>query len=186
MDEMALLSVVLDKTGALIGGVQPSQWEQPTPCTEWDVRALTAHILGWMQVFDAAANGGAFDGDPADYRLGDDPAADFRAMADSMVAGWREGGTDRTVRLTMGELPGAMAMNMTLMEYMTHGWDLATATSQQVPFSDEEAEQVLDRARATLKPEYRGPGTAMGEEAEAPAGAPAAARLAAFMGRRVA
>ena len=185
MDDVDLLSGVLDKTGALITGVQPDQWESPTPCEEWDVRALVEHILGWMQVFDAAANGRAFDGDPADFRLGDDPAADFRAMADSMVAGWRKGGTERTVRLTTGELPGAMAMNMTLMEYTTHGWDLATATGQPVPFSDEEAEQVLDRARATLKPEYRGPDTAMGEETEAPAGAPAAARLAAFMGRRV-
>ena len=184
MDETALLSDVLDKTGTIIAGVEPDQWEGSTPCTDWDVRALVAHILGWMQVFDAAANGGAFEGDPAAYRLGDDPAGDFRSMADSMVEGWRKGGKDRTVRLTMGELPAAMAFDMTLMEYMTHGWDLATATGQPVPFSDDEAEQVLERARGTLKPEYRGPDTAMGEEVEVPADSPAIVRLAAFMGRR--
>jgi hypothetical protein len=54
-----------------------------------------------------------------------------------------------------------------------------------VPFTDAEAEQVLERAQATLKPEYRGPDTAMGEPQEAPAGAPAVDRLAAFMGRQV-
>ena len=185
MDEIALLSDVLGKTGALIDGVKPEQWDQRTPCDEWDVRALVEHILGWMEVFDAGANGGLFEGDPADYRLGDDPAGDFRASADSMIEGWRNGGTDRTVRLTMGELPAPMALNMTLMEYMTHGWDLATATGQPVPYSDAEAEQVLEAAHATLKPEYRGPDTAMGEPQEAPAGAPAVDRLAAFMGRRV-
>ena len=185
MDETDLLRDVLDGTGCLVAGVGAEQWELPTPCEEWDVRALVEHVLGWMQVFDAAANGGAFDGDPADYRLGDDPAADFRAMADSIVDGWRTGGMDRTVRLTTGEMPAPMVFNMTLMEYTTHGWDLATATGQPVPFSDEEAEQVLDRARATLRPEYRGPGTAMGDEVEPPAGAPAADRLAAFMGRHV-
>ena len=185
MDDLDLLSGVLDKTGTLIAGVQPDQWEQSTPCHEWDVRALVEHILGWMQVFDAGANGGLFEGDPGAYRLGDDPAGAFRASADSMIEGWRKGGTDRTVRLTMGELPARMALNMTLMEYTTHGWDLATATGQSVPFADAEAEQVLERARGTLKPEYRGPDTAMGEEQEAPAGAPAADRLAAFMGRPV-
>jgi uncharacterized protein (TIGR03086 family) len=185
MDDVDLLSGVLDKTGALIAGVQSDQWERPTPCAEWDVRALVEHILGWMEVFDAGANGWSFEGDPADYRLGDDPAGAFRASAASMVAGWRKGGTDRTIRLTMGELPASMALNMTLMEYMTHGWDVATATGQQVPFTDAEAKQVLERARATLKPEYRGPDTALGEEQAAPAGAPAVAQLAAFMGRAV-
>lgn len=183
MDDVDLLSDVLDKTGGLIAGVQPDQWERRTPCEEWDVRALVEHILGWMQVFDAAANGGSFEGDPAAYQLGDDPAGDFRASADSLVAGWREGGTDRTVKLTMGEMPAPMVLNMTLMEYMTHGWDLATATGQHVPFADDEAEHVLERARATLKPEYRGQGTAMGEEVHVPAEAPAVVRLAAFMGR---
>ena len=185
MDDVDLLSGVLDKTGTVIAGVHPDQWGSPTPCKEWDVRALVEHILGWMEVFAAAANGGAFEGDPGDYRLGDDPAGAFRASAASMVQGWRQGGTDRTVRLTMGELPASMALNMTLMEYMTHGWDVATATGQPLPFTDAEAEQVLERAHATLKPEYRGPDTAMGEPQEAPAGAPAVDRLAAFMGRQV-
>jgi uncharacterized protein (TIGR03086 family) len=185
MDEMDLLRDVLDGTGGLVAGVRPDQWGLPTPCAEWDVRALVEHILGWLQVFDAAANGGTFEGDPGNYRLGDDPAGAFRASADGLAEGWRTGGTDRTVRLTTGELPGAMVLNMTLMEYMTHGWDLATATGQPVPFGDEEAEDVIERARATLRPEYRGPGTAMGDEVEAPAGASAVDRLAAFMGRRV-
>ena len=185
MDEIALLSDVLDSTGALIAGVKPDQWEQSTPCAEWDVRALVEHILGWMQVFDAGANGGLFEGDPGAYRLGDDPAGAFRTSAAGMIEGWRKGGTDRTVRLTMGELPAPMVLNMTLMEYMTHGWDLATATGQSMPYSDAEAEQVLERAHATLKPEYRGPDTAMGEPQEAPVGAPAVDQLAAFMGRSV-
>ena len=184
MDEMALLSDVMDKTGALVSGVQPDQWDQPTPCSDWDVRGLVEHILGWMEVFAAGANGGAYDGDPAAYRLGDDPAGDFRTLADSLVDGWRTGGKDRTIRLTMGELPAAMAFDMTLMEYMTHGWDLATATGQPVPFSEAEAEQVLERARKTLKPEYRGADTPMGEEVDVPADSPAVVKLAAFMGRR--
>jgi len=185
VDEIDLLTGVMGKTGDLIGGVGADQWGLATPCSDWDVRGLVEHILGWVRVFDQAANGGAFEGDPADYRLGDDPAGDFRASAARLVDGWRRGGKDRTVRLTMGEMPGAMVFDMTLMEYLTHGWDLSTATGQAVPFSDDEAEDVLTRARATLRPEYRGPDSAMGEEAEAPPGSSPVVQLAAFMGRPV-
>ena len=185
MGDVDLLEGVLGKTGAVIGGVRADQWDRPTPCSDWDVRALVEHILGWMRVFAAAADGSGFEGDPGDYALPDDPAGDFAAMAAGMVEGWRRHGTDRMVRLTSGELPGTAVLDMTLMEYVTHGWDLATATEQPLPFTDAEAEDVLVRARRTLRPEYRGPGTAMGEEAPAPGGAPAIARLAAFMGRAV-
>jgi uncharacterized protein (TIGR03086 family) len=185
MDELDLLSGVMGKTGALVAGVRDDQWASPTPCREWDVRRLVGHVVGWVRVFGVAANGDAFTGDPEDYPAGEDSAADFRRHADSLVAGWRAHGKDRTVRLTSGELPAAMVFDMTLMEYMTHGWDLATATGQPMPFTDAEAEDVLTRARATLRPEYRGPDTALGEETEAPPGASAVVRLAAFMGRTV-
>ena len=32
-----------------------------------------------------------------------------------------------------------MAFNMTVMEYMGHGWDLATATGQTPPFTEAQA-----------------------------------------------
>jgi uncharacterized protein (TIGR03086 family) len=185
VDDIALLDGVMAKAGDVITGVRTDQWELPTPCRDWDVRALVGHIVGWLRVFAAGANGEAFEGDPGDYQAGERSAEDFRRLADSLVAGWRAHGTDRTVRLTSGEMPAPMVLDMTLMEYMTHGWDLATATGQPVPFTDSEADDVLRRARVTLRPEYRGPDTAMGEEVEAPAGAAPIVRLAAFMGRDV-
>ena len=185
MEDLDLLSDVMTKTGDLIEVVRSDQWDLPTPCRDWDVRALVGHIVGWLRVFAAGAAGEAFEGDPADYLAGDSSADDFRRLTEVLVAGWDANGTDRTVRLTSGELPGAMVFDMTLMEYLTHGWDLATATGQPVPFTEVEAEDVLRRARATLRPEYRGPDTAMGEEVEVAADAPAMVRLAAFMGRDV-
>jgi uncharacterized protein (TIGR03086 family) len=185
MTDLDLLSSVMTKTGDVIEGVRSDQWDLPTPCRDWDVRDLVGHIVGWLRVFAAGAAGEVFEGDPADNRTGDSSAEDFRRLAGVLVAGWEANGTDRTVRLTSGELPGAMVFDMTLMEYATHGWDLATATGQSVPFTEVEAEDVLRRARATLRPEYRGPDTAMGEEVAVPADAPAMVRLAEFMGRDV-
>jgi uncharacterized protein (TIGR03086 family) len=116
-------------------------------------------------------------------RAGDDPAGEFRAAADSLVAGWRDNGLDRTVSISGGESPGEMAFNMTLMEYLTHGWDLAVGSGQPVPFTDEESEQVLARAERTLPAQYRGEGMPFGEIVPVAADAPAIDRLVGFMGR---
>jgi uncharacterized protein (TIGR03086 family) len=183
MDDIDLLSAVMAKAADLVDTVSPDQLDRPTPCSDWDVRGLLEHMVGWIRVFDVAANGDAYDGDPADYRLTDDYAARFRRSAESLVGGWREHGLDRTVRLTSGEMPAPTVFNMTLMEYVTHGWDLATAIGVPAPFTEDEAEATLERARQTLQPQYRG--DAIGAEVAAPDDAAATTRLAAFMGRAI-
>jgi uncharacterized protein (TIGR03086 family) len=79
--------------------------------------------------------------------------------------------------------PAESVFNMTLMEYLTHGWDLAVATGQPVPYSEAEAEEVLRRAEATLPPQYRGGDMPFGEIVPVADDAPAIDRLMGFMGR---
>src|SRR3954453_14966574 len=157
MDEIELLTGVLTKTGDLIEGVRPEQRSLPTPCSEFDVEALLDHIVGGVQVFEAGSEGRTYEGDPSEYHVDDDPAAQFRSSADALIASWAEHGLDRDVAISSGaEMPGQMVFNMTVMEYLAHGWDLATATDQPVPYTEEEAADVLARAKATLPPEYQG------------------------------
>jgi len=184
MDDIDLLSGILDKTGDLIAGVRSDQWTLPTPCPEYDVRTLMNHIVGWIQVFEAGCHGRAYEGDPNAYQCGDDPAGVFRAAASSLVSGWAAFGMDRQVRVSSGDLPGPMVFNMTLMEYLTHGWDLAVASGQEVPYTEVEAAATLARAEVTLPPEYRGGDMPFGPIVEVEPEAPAVARLVAFLGRR--
>jgi uncharacterized protein (TIGR03086 family) len=186
MDEISLLSSVMGKTGDLLAGVDDDQRGRPTPCPDYDVATLVDHIVGWAQAFEAGANLRRFGADPSAYRAPSaaDAVADFRAAADSIVAAWRDNGVDRTVRGTDGsDAPGEITFNMTLMEYTTHGWDLAIGSGQAVPFTETEAQAVLDRAEATLPAQYRGGDMPFGEIVDVPASAPAIDRLAAFMGR---
>jgi uncharacterized protein (TIGR03086 family) len=184
MEEVVLLTGILDKTGNVIAGVSVDQGGLPTPCEEYDVTTLVNHIVGWIRVFDAGSNGRAFEGDATAYRCGADPEAEFRAAASGVVAGWEAHGLDRPVRIISGELPGEMVFNMTLMEYLAHGWDLATATAQQPPYSEGEAAETLARAEVTLPSEYRGDGMPFGPSVPVDAGAPAIDRFVAFMGRQ--
>jgi uncharacterized protein (TIGR03086 family) len=183
MDKLPLLTGILTKTGDLIAGVRNDQWELSTPCPEYDVRALTDHIIGWIQVFDAGCHGRVFEGDASTFAAGADPAEEFRSAADSLVAGWDMYGFDRQVRITSGEMPAEFVFNMTVMEYLVHGWDLAVATGQEVPFTEEESTDVLERAEGTLPPEYRGDDMPFGEIVVIDSHEPATSRLAAFLGR---
>ena len=186
MDDVDLLESVLTKTGDLIAGVDEDQWGLPTPCPDFDVRALVNHLVGWIRTFDAGRHGRDADEDPAAYRAGEDPAAEFRAAATSLVAGWREHGLAAPARGSGAERPGEMVftVTVTVIEYLTHGWDLAVATGQALPFSDEESLAALARAQVTLLPQYRGEGMPFGEVVEVEPDATATQRLVAFLGRR--
>jgi uncharacterized protein (TIGR03086 family) len=185
MDDMTLLAAVLDKTADLIEGTPRAAWDKPTPCSEFTVRDLIAHMVGWAAPFEAAAQGRTPDSDPSAYEASERSAAEFRSAVDGIKAGWQANGTDRSVSLTGGgPLPGQMVVNMTLMEYLAHGWDLARATEQPMPYSEEEAQAVLDRAVTTLPEQYRGEGKPFGIIVDVPIEAPALERFAGFMGRQ--
>ena len=68
------------------------------------------------------------------------------------------------------------------MEFITHGWDLATATGQRVPYTSAEATAALDAGRQMLKPEYRGSDKSFGEEVATGSTDPVD-QLVAFLGR---
>ena len=183
MGDIDVLESVLLKEQRLVGNVRPDQLDDPTPCPEYDVRTLLNHIIGWMRSFAAGANERSFDEDVSAFST-DDYAGEFKAAADDLVTGWRLHGMDRTVRFATSEMPAAPVLGMTLMEYVTHGCDLAIATGQEVPFSDAELETTLARARENLPESFRGEGKAFGHIVDVPDDAPALDRLLGFLGRR--
>lgn len=167
-DDVALLESVLTKTEALITEVGPEQHLLRTPCADLPVRQLVDHLVGWARESARRLHGETADEDPNAYRS-DDPGAEFEAASARILDGLRA-----------AEQP-ALPPAMLLMEFITHGWDLATATGEPVTYSDDEAEAALAAGRTMLKPEYRG--DSFGPEVEPPEDATAVERLVAFMGR---
>lgn len=174
---------VLTKTTDLIGAVRTEHLPLPTPCPDYDVASLVDHLVGWMRMFAARVTGEPFDEDASAYKVEGDAAKEFAEAAERAVAGFQSRGIDRPVQLLGSELPGQAVLGMMLGEYVGHGWDLATATSQPVPFSDAEAEAALDGMRGMLTPDFRGPDKSFGYEVQPPADATPIERLMAFLGR---
>lgn len=172
----------LDKTfqhaHAVISGVRPEQHDDKTPCTEWNVRDLLAHMIGVVDGLGSAAAGLP----PQPFTLGPDPAAQFEQAAASALAGWRTPGVmDQIVDGGAGPMPGRVLAGINLLDTATHTWDLATATGQDAALPDDVAAAALEASRATISPEIR-PGR-FADEVTAPEGAGATGRLVAFLGR---
>ena len=184
MDKIEILSGVLAKTGDLMEGTKKDMRQLPTPCPEYKVEDLVNHIVGWLQVFDADCNGRSYEGDASQYHCQIHPATEFKAAATSLLDGWKKYGFDRKIKMMGNEMPAEMVFNMTVMEYITHGWDLAIATGQPIPYTEDEAQATYVRAVSTLPAQYRGDGQPFGNIVEVADSASAIDRLVGFMGRQ--
>ena len=181
-----LLVAVLSDLEPVVGRVTAEQLREPTPCTELDVGALRAHILGWLTTFAAgfADPGGQAPLDRLDgYTVPADPAGEVRSASAAMAGALRGGAASRPLRLGESAMPGDMALSMILWEYQVHGWDLARATGRSWAPPAEAAEESLEFAPGMLTPDYQGDGKAFAPRVPVPATAPPLDRLLGLSGR---
>lgn len=182
VDQVQALDDVLHKTADLLAGVRDDQWHDATPCPDFDVTQLADHMVRWVWVFAAGLAGEPRDPDPEAY-VSADRGVDFRAAADKAVDGVRRLGLDRDVTLFSGSSPAPFVLAMAVGEYVAHGWDLATATGQPVPYTDAEAALAQEGLAPMLLDEYRGPDKPFGYALPTRDDAPALVRMLRFCGR---
>jgi uncharacterized protein (TIGR03086 family) len=180
---MTLLDRAFASTSSILAKVQPDQLALPTPCTEWDVRALIAHFTGSAWWAAATISGDELDAGDA----GEDFVAGYEESTRAALSAFGvDGALDRTVSLPFARV-GAALMTLCAREQFTHGWDLARAIGLPTDLDQDLADELLTEARIAGVDAFRGPeGVALfGAQTHAPAGARAADRLAAFLGRAV-
>ena len=111
--------------------VQADDWSRPTPCSEWTVRDLANHVVGGCRRYTMLLHGAQPNETNAlralDH-LGDDPVGAFAALADEMSEAFREpSALDRTVHHPAGDRSGRALLDMRIMDFTLHAWDLARA-----------------------------------------------------------
>lgn len=177
----------LEELSTVAAGVQDAQQDDPTPCRDFDVAALTGHIVGWLEGFAAgyASDDGQTPNDEVSaVRVAPEDAAQrICAAAQTLVEAVRAGAAERPLAIGDSAMPGDMALSMILGEYLVHGWDLAVATGQ--PWSpDEDATEVARQfLSGMITPDTRGPDGWFGHEVPVAADASALDRLLGLAGR---
>ena len=180
-----LLKRALDQMDRVLSRVAPARLGDPTPCGDWDLRALVNHVAGGPARFAAMVRGHAVDrAQPAPDHTAGDFLAVWRGGRDDLVAAWREpGAMERTLRFPFGELPARLGIGIQIVENAVHAWDIAETLGESAMLDGGIAEDALTWARRLMDPARRAPGGPFGPEVEAPPGADAVTRLAAFLGR---
>src|ERR1700761_777235 len=166
-----------DAAARTVAGVDPGQLGRPTPCTEWDTRALLNHLILWTSYsLEARAHGESVDAKLTDRDFAAEPgfADGYRRQLDRALAAWSDPAVWEGSLDVMGSAtPAADVAALNLAEMVLHGWDLAAATGQRYQGSDAVA------ANAELFRQYKG----FADPVELPAGAPTLDQVLALSGR---
>ncbi|GGO49315.1 hypothetical protein GCM10012287_26370 [Streptomyces daqingensis] len=177
---------------SLFEAVRPAQLADPTPCPGFDVGALLSHVVGGtLRIAQVGEGGGPGEVDPdAEVDSGvsgvaDDawPAAYERARERFRAAWADDAKLDAVVTVPWGTMPGRFALAGSVMEVVTHAWDLAQALGRRAELDAGLAEFALAVAERAVPAETRGGEVPFGPPVPAPEGADAYDELAAWLGR---
>jgi uncharacterized protein (TIGR03086 family) len=145
----------LQRYGRLVHQIADDRWTDPTPCTEWDVRALVHHLVGenvWvpplLQGMTIAEVGDRFSGD----LLGEDPVGAWDRSQREADSAARDADVGATVHVSYGDIPARHYLFEVANDLWIHGWDLARAIG---------ADETMERYAVDAFLGYYGPQEAM-------------------------
>lgn len=118
--------------------VRPSDLARPTPCEGWDLRMLTAHMIGQNEGFATALVTGDAEASAYAPRPAQDSDALLGAWDDSvkhLLAAVDGCDSDRRVRLVEiapdATFAATAVVEMQLLDTVIHTWDVATALGER-------------------------------------------------------
>jgi uncharacterized protein (TIGR03086 family) len=161
--------------------VTPDDLPRPTPCSEFDVRALLNHMIGGLGMLTTAASGEKA-AIPQGDQFGTDPGSAYEQGRDALMAAIRgDGVLDRKWEMPFGSMPGAMMAGIAFMEHLTHAWDIAKATDQDTTLPADLVAECVDVV-TPMDAMLRMPGVC-GPAVHVPDDASPQDKLIAFLGR---
>jgi uncharacterized protein (TIGR03086 family) len=130
-----------------LASAEPDDWSRPTPCPDWDLRQLTAHLVyeaAWVEPLLEGQTieqvGDRFDGD----LVGDDPAGAWALVAAQSAGAAGDVALDKVVHLSFGESPARDYLWQMVAEWLIHGWDIERALGRHEPLDPEIAHAVAN------------------------------------------
>jgi uncharacterized protein (TIGR03086 family) len=120
----------------IAAGVSPGQMSAPTPCAGWTVAELVNHwVLYTSHGLECRARRVPIPEDltKRDFAGEPDWARSYAAQLDRALEAWRDPAAwEGEVDLGFTSSPATEIASLIVKEMVVHGWDVATATGQQV------------------------------------------------------
>ncbi|MEO5709030.1 MAG: TIGR03086 family metal-binding protein [Nocardioidaceae bacterium] len=134
------LGPAADDLARIVDGVRDDQLDAPTPCEEWTLGGLLAHIHQFATVFTANAS----KSPPAP---GDGLPDDWRHVIPSRLGDLAQAWRDPSAwegRVSAGgvEMSGEENAVVAIEELVVHAWDVARATGQDLDVTPETLDHV--------------------------------------------
>lgn len=185
MDAFDALEAAVEEFGRRLAAVEPDQWAASTPCDEWDVQYLVAHVVGGNRFTCSILGGSTFADAIAEVmsapQLGTDPLAAWSSTAVAQAAAFQQpAALETSVDHPVGQIAGSDLLGFRTFDITLHAWDLARAIGADTRLPDELVAHVLGIVGAGL------PGMGFGFVAAPPAAdAEPQARLLGLTGRSI-
>ena len=156
-DPRSLLARTVAIAASVIDEVRVDQMELPTPCDEYDVRQLLAHMCTALRRVAFVGRGEHAWSVPAPEGVADDGWLDvWRAAAHEVQGVWSDDSLlEATMVLPWVTASGGDLLHTYVNEITVHTWDLATATGQSPSWDAEVIAVAFDAVRRTLPVEGR-------------------------------
>jgi uncharacterized protein (TIGR03086 family) len=181
-DLVGVLTAVFDHGAVVVDNITVDQLGSPTPCRDWDVRAVLGHMLGVISNMGNGASGQQTT-PVADFQLHGDYIAQFHSETTRTSAAWRSCTQHTIVDVGGGPMPATVALSINLIDTAAHVWDLARATGGHEDLSERTAATILDLARHIVTDEGRA-SVGFDPEIAVDANASSTSQFVAYLGRQ--
>ena len=140
-----------------VGDLKPADLELPTPCEQWNVVQVLQHAAGDQLAYASRITGGP---GPAENPF--EPSGRLDQAASTIVEpallaaadAWRTvtEGEDVATPLPQGNLPAWLGAGACALDAAVHAWDVATATGQPSPLTNDLARELMTVAQHIVEP----------------------------------
>ena len=129
-----LLAGAISYTLGVCALVGPGDMTLPTPCADWDLAMLLAHLNASMADLETAISAGTLDLEcPPDHAAGD-PVEILRDRAAQLLCtAYCYGAPGRLVAVSGLPVPAGLVACTGAVEIAVHGWDISAARDARRP-----------------------------------------------------
>ncbi len=152
MDILGALVAAADEFGRRLRLVGEADFTLPTPCSDWDVRYLTAHVIGGnrfaVHVLDGMKATAAIEQIMSTPQLGDDAVAAWASTCAAQAEAFSaDAALHRQIDHPLGPISGRQFLDLRVFDITLHAWDLARSIGADERLDPELVDVVLNIVR---------------------------------------